>query len=286
MNFFFRSFGIVILILLSSCLWRSDDYRNFYAHLHGSSTSWQSMQEEDYFLIILVDAPHFDYTKGSKFLQTVAKHPYDGSKNGDFGHAWVYLKGIHNGRSIVIEGGHSGETEEPPARYFDGIMNYFEWGFANPTSEQTLSPCYEPNPIKYLFTVREDGFFQKGSGGHYPTFAAKISLTSKQFQTILCFINPRHYTYRYYALMGHQCCSFVTKVAALAGLSLVSETSIKVAPYVYFGRRWIRLWEDPFYAEITLATPDVVEKSLMEAVKNGQAQYALDWYLKYGEKSM
>ncbi len=73
----------------------------------------------------------------------------------------------------MIEGGHSGEIEAQPPRYFDGIMNYNDWGYANPGNYQCLYPRYEPDPVKYIGTVREMVFFKRGSGRHRPTFAAK-----------------------------------------------------------------------------------------------------------------
>lgn len=271
--------GIALLLILSSCVWRSEEYYHFYTYLQKPHSSWQSMQEEDYFLIILVDARHLDYTHASRLFHSIAKHPSDGSKNGDVGHAWIYLQGYHQGRRIVLEGGHSGEIEEHPVRYFDGIMNYQEWGYANPTTEPMLCPRYEPNPIKYLWTRRKDGFFQQGSGGHRPTFAAKFSLTPQQFEQILHFVQPCHYPYEEYALLGSQCSSFVTQVAALVGLTLHSEITMRVTPYFYYSKTKIRLWEDPRYAFLTFATPDRVEKSLLQAVERGEAEYALDWYL-------
>jgi hypothetical protein len=238
------------------------------------------MREDDYFLIILVDACHLDYTDACQFFQSVAVHP-NGSRRGDVGHAWIYLQGkCGDGRLFVLEGGHSGERIEPPARYFDGIMNYNDWGYANPSREQIRHPRYEPNPIKYLWTMREDGFFQKGSGGHCPTFAAKISLSREQFEEILSFVRPSQYPYRNYALMGPQCCTFAAQVAALAGLSLKTQTVMHISPAIYYGKTWIRLWEDPCYSTLVFSTPDVLEKSLIEAVNNGKAEYALDWYLQ------
>ena len=55
--------------------------------------SFIACAEEEYFVVFLVNARGLDYTDTLKFLKTVAKHPRDGSKNGDVGHAWVYLKG-------------------------------------------------------------------------------------------------------------------------------------------------------------------------------------------------
>lgn len=271
---------LLLLFILSSCVHRSLEYREFYSHLKKNSSAWRHLTPSDYFLVILVDARHLDYTQGSKFFQSVAKHPSDGSKNGDVGHAWIYLQGEYKGQIIAIEGGHSGERESYPAHYFDGIMNYNDFGYANPTQEEQLDPGFEPNPIKYLWSEREDGFFQKGSGGHRPTFAAKVSLTQKQFEEILYFIHPMNYCYKNYALTGQQCSSFVTQVAAIAGLYLPSTISMKIEPKVYYGRRSIRLWSDPAFSEISIATPDVIEKSLMDKVESGQAEEALTWYLK------
>lgn len=284
MTLYFIRFIFLCLLLTSWISSKSKEYQAFYNHLQSPSSSsfYKPMKEEEFFLIILVDACHLDYTDGRQFFQSVAVHPSNGSRRGDVGHAWIYLQGkMKDGTIFSLEGGHSGEKEEPPARYFDGIMNYNQYGYSNPTPEQMRSFRYEPDPIKYLWTMREDGFFQKGSGSHKPTFAIKISLSSKQFQEILAFIRPSRYPYRQYALIGPQCCTFVAKVAQMAGLSLETEASMQVSPKIYFGRRWIRLWEDPRYSKLTFSTPDVLEKSMMEAVKNGKAEYALDWYLNH-----
>lgn len=283
MKFYF-AFGFTILVFLSSCICRSDEYRQFYCHLQKPHPHWQPMVEEEYFLIILVDAKHLDYTDTNLFLHSIAKHPRDGGKNGDFGHAWIYLQGKRSGRLVVVEGGHSGEWREPPARYFDGIMNYNECGYANPMDDSLLNERYEPNPIRYLWYARDDGYFQKGAGGHVPSYAAKISLTSQQFERILDFIHPRHYPYQSYALLSSQCCTFVTQIAALAGLQLDSEITMNVAPFVYYRKSFVRLWENPFFSSITFASPDMLEKKLIEAVENGYAEYALDWYLAHRKK--
>lgn len=282
----FKFIGIFLFLLFTSCVYPSKEYQYFYSHLQTFQLPRQSMREEDYFLIILVEACHLDYTNTSQFFQTVAIHPSNGSTRSDLGHAWIYLKGKgKNGTPFVLEGGHSGERQDVPVGYFEGIMNYNDWGYANPTEAQMCHPRYEPNPIKYLWTMRKDGFFQKGSGGHCPTFAAKISLSAQQFEEILSFIRPRHYPYQDYALMGPQCCTFVSQVAALAGLTLKAQMTMHIYPWLYYRNTRIRLWEDPRYSIMTFATPDIVEKNLMQAVKDGQAEYALDWYLERKDNS-
>lgn len=62
------------------------------------------LEEDPYALILLVNARHLDYRTAASCLKTTAKHPSDGSKNGDVGHAWIVLKGPEG----EIEGGQSG----------------------------------------------------------------------------------------------------------------------------------------------------------------------------------
>jgi hypothetical protein len=228
------------------------------------------MRESDYFLIVLVNARHLDYTDTVSFFNTVAKHPSDGSLTGDFGHAWIFLKGKLKGETILIEGGHSGERGVMQARYFDGIMNY----------NDSISP-HEPNPAKYLWETLNDGYFEKGSGGHRPTFAAKVDLTENEFMNILAFIHPSSYPYMQYALTGQQCSSFAAQAAALGHFYFESETTMAIRPRVWYGNQWVRLWDDPCYSTIRFATPDVIEKGLMKAVKEGRAENAIDWYNNY-----
>lgn len=256
-----------LLFLFSSCLpLKKDD--------PFSTMACQSMQEEDYFIIFLVDARHLDYSDATPFFKSVEKN------KGYLGHAWIYLQGKDKEeKKRIIEGGHSGEINNCPPRYFDGIMNLCEYGFENPTLEQRKHPRFEPNPIKYLWTLREDGFFQKGSGGHQPTFAAKVSLTKEQFEDILSFIRPNNYPYQIYGVMGPQCCTFVKEIARRVGLHLESHRQMIISPTIYFRGATIRLWQDPFYSRLLFPTPDILEQSLIHAVKQGQAEDALDWYI-------
>lgn len=274
----FLSWGILVCLVSSCYRPLSREYQEFYHHLREPLPVSQDMRETDYFLIILVDARHLDYTNTFGLLKTVAKHPDDGSKTRDVGHAWIYLKGKLEGKDVVVEGGHSGERGVIQARYFDGIMNYYDWGYANPTEQQKRSPRYEPNPVKYLWASLDDGFFQKGSGRHVPTFAAKVDLTEAEFKQILSFIHPRAYPYRKYALVGHQCSSFVAQVAGLANFYFDYQLSMPIEQDVWYGRTKIRLWEDPYYSCLTFSSPDIIEKGLKEAVREGRAEDALDWY--------
>jgi hypothetical protein len=239
-----------------------------------------SFQETDYFLVILVTARQLDYSNGNALFRTMAKHPSDGSKNGDVGHAWIYLRGILNGEPVYIEGGHSGELGCYRPKYFEGVMNYYEYGYFDPTEEEKKHPRYEPNPIKYLWASPKDGFFQAGSGGHAPTFAAKVDISPEQFDKILAFIHPSNYSYKDYAITKNQCSSYVAAVAALAGWHLEDKVTMKISPSITIFGENVRLWTDRQYSTITFSSPDILENSLKEAVAEGHAQDATKWYKK------
>lgn len=274
-----KRFALILsLVFLSACsvVSRNNAYRQCYAYLNTDLTQAQKMCESPYYLVILVNARHLDYTNSRSLLRTIAKHPSDGSKNGDVGHAWIYLKGEVEGQPVILEGGHSGERGVIQAKYFEGVMNNIDYGCANPTAEQKFCYRFEPNPIKYLWCSQADGFFQEGSGGHFPTFAAKVDITPEQFDDILEFIED--YPYSKYVLTGNQCSTFVSQVAALADFSLEDQVTIQIAPWVCMRREWIRLWEDPRYEMLTFSSPDVLEKSLIEAVSCGCAEDATEWY--------
>jgi len=277
---------LALLLLCQACSWAPTHaaYREQYAHLKAEPCQKQIpiMQESDYFLVLLVEARHLDYSDCKALLKTVAKHPDDGCKSGDVGHAWIYLQGVMPGTQIpfIIEGGHSGELGVCQAKYLDGVMNYIDFGYANPSEAQCCHPRYEPNPIKYLWEPQQDGFFQKGSGGHVPTYAAKIHLNQAQFFKILNFIRPENYNYSHYSLTEHQCSTFIFEVAALADFFIEDSIVVKIDPMLKIGKERIRCWEDPIYRTIQLSTPDVLERDLMQAVREGRVEYALDWYFE------
>jgi hypothetical protein len=271
-----------LLIGLMLCLYgcgahlNTPAYRAQYAYLKEAHRPFPAMQRSDYFVIFLVNARHLDYTDTPRLLRSIAKHP-NGTKNGDVGHAWIYLQGKSQGKIATLEGGHSGELGLLQAKYFDGLMNGIDYGRANPTEAEKQCPIEEPNPIKYLWETQRDGFFQRGSGGHRPTFAAKVDLTEAQFQQILHLINAE-YPFRDYAITHHQCCTLIEEVAALAGLEVEHQMIIRIDPCLFFRGRNLLLWKDPAYALFPFSSPDRLERSLIEAVVQGRAEYALSWY--------
>lgn len=223
------------------------------------------MKESSYFLVILADAPHFDYSDGRRFIRSWRKHPQGGRKDGTVGHAWIYLKGEMGGKPVELEGGHSGERGGRSLTYMEGV--------------DYLISCGEPNPIRYLFEPLEDGYFEPGPGTHSPTFAAKVDLSKEQFEAILAYIHPTRYPYRSYSLTGRQCASFAVQVAALADLMIDAEVILPLPKTVKVGRETFTLYENEKYSSITFCSPDMVEQELIRRVLEGKAECALDWYL-------
>ncbi|MEM1282685.1 MAG: hypothetical protein AAGG81_03945 [Chlamydiota bacterium] len=252
-------------IFLVSCSTKptTQSYCKQYAHIHNHTCQSQQMNETDYFLIILVDARHLDYSNSQRFLQTFTKHPANGSKEANVGHAWIYLKG----KDSVIEGGHTGEYGVIRPRYVDGIM-------------QLVSES-DRNPIRYLWESLDDGVFQKGAGGHTPSYAAKFNITQEQYHAILSYIHPNRYLYRNYSLTGRQCTSFVSQVAALADIDIDTDVTMQILPNAKISCCSLPLWEDARYASITFASPDILEKNLIEKVKKGEAECAISWYQQH-----
>lgn len=273
--------ALAVLLLVSSCAsYHSREYDDFYSYLQPSITHCAPPSDcrkaTDCFLCIYTDARHLDYTNNYCFMRSLAKHPSDRSKTRDFGHCWIYLQGMVDGQCVFIEGGHSGETGICQAKYFDGIMNYHDFGYANPTRQQLAEGRFEPNPVRYLWEERCDGFFEWGPGRHRPTFGVKVPLTEEQFDRILGFI--RRYHYSRYALTGNQCSTFAAQIASLAGLELDCETTLRIDPYLCIRGETVRLWCDPEYSILTLATPDTIERSLVEAVRQGRAECVFTRY--------
>lgn len=254
-------FSTLILILLSSCAWHpcTPEYHAQYRHLKNPPRA-EWLEPCPYFLIVLVCARHLDYTNGRQLLKTIARHPSDGSKNSDVGHAWIFLQG----KEGKIEGGHTGEFGFVQPRYFEGVADLIEND--------------DPNPIRYLWATQRDGRFQTGAGGFVPTFAARIELSSEQYAKARTFIEK--YPFRDYAITKRQCATFAADVAKIAGLDLEHAVTISIEPIVELGGENILLWTDARFSKLTISSPDILEKSLMQAVREGKAQNATHWYIK------
>lgn len=261
---------IAFFLVTSGCAFhpKSDAYNHFYAHLKKPHMRCGKTQKADYFVVFLVEARHLDYADNCSLMSTLVKHPSDGSKNSDVGHAWIYIEGLKNGKKICLEGGQSGDLGYRQPKYFEGIMDLVE--------------ADHPNPISYLWAEKMDGFFEAGSGGHYPTYAAKVNLTKEQFEELIDWIHS--YSFSCYSLTGTQCTTFVKRAAELVGLNLEDQVNVPINKKLSCRRGTIRLRSCDEYSEVILPSPDMLEKSLMEAVLDGKAEYALQWYKTHRPK--
>lgn len=252
---------LILLVVLLGCNYKpkSPEYLEFYSYTREISTE-PCFKESPYFIVFLVNARHLDYGNCQSFLRTLAKHPSDGSKNGDVGHAWIFLKGNNE----YLEGGFSGELGIWQPRYWDGVFDNVAYG--------------AKDPVCYLWCSQSDGFFQKGNGGHLPTFAAKVPLTKQQYEKILDFIHQ--YPYSEYSIIGKQCSSYVKEIAQLIGIELEDLVTLKIPQWIYFDGEYWKMWENPCYQELTFSSPDRLERSLVELVNKNKAEFALDWYFK------
>lgn len=197
------------------------------------------------FLTLHVDAKDLDYSSTDRFLKTLAKHPRDGGKQRDIGHAWITLEG----EGFYFSGGQSGEISPNQTRYFDRVFQLLRQG--------------DPNPARALFEVRKDGFLEEGGGCHKPSFSLRIPITDNCAEEILHFIG--RYDFSTYSLSDSQCCTFVCKVAALAGLELECKTTLEIEQ-MYKGRR---LWSNPQFRYLTFGSPEVLERSLKAQAMRG-----------------
>lgn len=225
---------------------------------------WIVAAEGPYYVIFLVNARHLDYSNCSSLLKTIAKHPSDGSKNGDVGHAWILL----HGDGEQLEGGHSGERGVWQPRYWEGVLDNIYQGSAN--------------PVSYLWCTQCDGFFQQGNGGHLPTYAAKVGLTRVQYEKILQWIAA--YPFQDYAITGKQCASFVSGVAEVIGIQLETEVELPIAQWIYFDRNYWLMWSDPHYCSLRFGSPDRLERSLKALVKRRAAEDVTSWYRRTHRK--
>lgn len=252
-----------ILPGLSSCAWHpcTPEYHALYGHLEAPPKS-DDIQPPLRYLVLLAAARHLDYTNGRQLLKTIARHPSDGGKNSDVGHAWIMLAG-ENG---ILEGGHTGEFGVMQPRYFEGVAE--------------LIQEKDPNPVRYLWATQKDGVFQKGAAGFIPTFAALVKLDERQYQKVRKFILSGRYPFQDYAITKNQCAAFAAQAAKLAGLELNHSITVPIEQFVRLGNENVMLWSDSCYSQLTISTPDILEKSLMQAVKEKKAQNATSWYKK------
>lgn len=218
--------------------------------------------EANYKIFFLVHACGIESSELVPFLKKATKHPRDLSKDGSVGHAWIALEKKEAAKTVFWEGGHSGELGIIAPTYWDSLL---------------LAQDQE-NPAAILWEPREDGFFQRGSGGHHPTCVAACSLDSTTWHQILHYIKT--YDFSSYSLTDHHCVHFVIGAGRLCGLEFNVEKQLTLPSYFKTPSGTIKLWNDPVYTYLPLSMPDTLEIELKKAIERSELKDVTKWYLK------
>jgi hypothetical protein len=206
----------------------------------------------------LVDAKGIDYSTSQAFLQTMRKHPRGNKRDRSAGHAWLVL----SGPLTWTECGHTGEFGLDQPDYGDSILAALKRN--------------DPNPVACLWRDLQDGRKEYGSGGHQPTAAVRFELTASQHEAIRDFISA--YDYRAFSVRDRVCTHFVSRAAALAGVTLGHLVTLNIPQRTSFQGQTVTWWTDSKFSNISFGSPDVLEKSLQLAVKKGLGQDVLKQY--------
>ena len=157
---------------------------------------------EDYFLVVLVDAQHADYTSSSGYLMSLAA-TFVHQHYLDPGHAWIVLAGIQDGKPWIFEGGHTVDCRE--------VTKYYAKNLLGLSDEKT-------NPVDCLFSPTSIGSLEAGPGDSHPTFAAAIPLTKEKFDRILALFDENGYDFSHWGVQGPNCVQFALSCLAAVGI--------------------------------------------------------------------
>ncbi len=246
----------------------SDAYVSRYRYLGAIQDANQSTPQfngsNEYFLVVLVDARHLDYTTPENYFDTISQGLFF-QQDPNTGHAWVVLAGKQDGKPWIFEGGHTGEFGLYAPRYFDEVV-HLAWDE------------HHPNPASYLFYVLPDGTLQYGSGGHKPTFAAAFSLTEKEYLRIRRLLTTDGYDFSRWGIRGPNCIRFAAACLASTGIEVNCQEKFELPRSFSYKGQEVLLWSDPVYSSFYVDTPELLEKRLWELVQHGKAVVATKWY--------
>lgn len=235
--------------------------------------------DKNHLLLFCLDAPGLNYASLKDFLLTMCKHPNTFNKEGRVGHAWICL--LEEGKfDQLLEVGHSGELGIVQPKYFNGVLNLNASGYSDLLAPSQSRPYrFEPNPIKYLFDPLNDGFLQRGAGGHQPTSVFGVWISDAQKKKIFEVLSnyPKHI----YSLCEYQCCGFIEQVAKSIGIHLTSNITIPIEREIISQGVSIRLWKDEEYSQITVKTVDHLCESLILALEAKLVEDRTGFYQKY-----
>jgi hypothetical protein len=260
-------FGIFLVIC---CIGKaSDRWLHRYSYIQElTSPSLSSFSgSEDYFLVVLVNARHPDYSSPFAYIWDLTWH-YICENQPDTGHAWIVLVGKQKGKRWIFEGGHSVNCTVVMPRYAKKLISLV---------------CDEAeNPARSLFKSTSEGLFEYGSGNNNPTFAAAFPLTQNQFERIISSI--KDYQFAQWGLKGPNCVVFVQNCLTSIGIECPLLDTVEVPQTVGFAGMQVQLWSDPSYALLDVKTPDLLEKRLYDLVKTEKATSAVSWYHEFKQQ--
>ena len=245
-------------------LWRYsyiDDIRTISKKFPSFSPS------DEYFLVVLVDAQHADYSSSQGYLGSLARSFFNHHYL-DPGHAWVVLAGTKDGKPWFFEGGHTVNCPDLTKYYLKGILGLSSDG-------------PEPNPARCLFSPTDIGNFEYGPGDSQPSFAAAIPLTKEGFERILRLFDEDGYDFSRWGVQGPNCVQFALSCLAAVGVEFDCSDVLPVPPSLSVLGHEIPLWTNPVYSHLDLKTPDLLEKRLYDLVRQRIASFALPWYRSF-----
>ena len=261
---------LVVPALLSagcaSLLWRVDDQQQWDAVIQQPverpetrrAAELLEQNEESYNLYVLTDTKGFDFTSAESFLKTLHKHPRGGKQDHSVGHSWVLLQSPDE----LLECGHTGEFGLEEQGYYSGLSS--------------LIRKRDPDPVRYLHVTMRDGEYHSGPGSHEPSFVARFPITADEHRALHAYIEG--YDYAVFSLTTRQCTDFVAGALKLIGIEVPTKITLVLPEKVHYGLKEMRLWTDPKFSRITLGSPEVVRKGLLELVERGLAHDATEWY--------
>jgi hypothetical protein len=212
-------------------------------------------EDSEYFLIVLTRSVNMNFDDPNPFYASITART-----EGSVGHAWILLgNGTH-----YIECGHTGEFGEVKLRYHEGIKKAIK--------------DKKKNPISYLWEDMKDGKYEEYYMNEKPTCAARFELTEQEYNKIYEYINT--YDYKSFSITKSCCTFFAVNACALVGIQLGHLAKINIPKYYIVNGNKYNLWEDNKYSVVSVGTPDVLEKSLKIAIKNGLGKDVTDWYYK------
>ena len=259
---FFMAFAVLCATKTTdNWMWRY----SYLEDLHQSTTNLPQFDpHNEYFLVVLVDAHHADYSSPYAYLSTLASS-FIKHHSPDPGHAWIVLGGKKDGEPWIFEGGHSVDCSHLTKAYVQDML-----GFTRKESD--------PNPARFLFQTTMDGFFEYGPGDNRPTFAAAFPLTEEGFERICKLFEEDGYDFSQWGIKGPNCVQFALTCLASIGIELDCQDMLPLPSALSVLGKDIHLWSDETYSSLPIKTPDLLEKRLWELVKKGNAFCATRWY--------